>query len=564
VLEELHVAGLGVIEEEWLSFGPGLNAVTGETGAGKTMVVVALGLALGARAGQGLVRDGNASLSVEARFSIAGPSGELLEWTDGDDVIARRTLSVEGRSAARLGGHLGPVSALASVGEQLVEFHGQSQTERLASPTAQTAFLDRFAGSAHLATARSYRAAFRSWEAARTRLADLDRSARQLEREKDLLAYQVREIEAASVRHGELAELQEEESRLGSVERILELAAQAEAFLGSESGSADGVRIAAAALRTVAQLDRGAGTLAERLGSLSAEIDDVLEGLRRYREAIELDPGRLSQVRSRIQVVKDLERKYGDGEGAILAYLREAEERLRSLTGSEGEREALAAEVGSLDERVHQLADSLSQCRAAAAPRLGRQLSKELGHLGMAGADLSVRLVSPGELGPDGGERAEFLFSGGAGQTAQPLGRVASGGELSRTMLACRTVQADLDDIPTLVFDEIDAGIGGRTAVAVATRLEQLARQRQILVVTHLPQIAARADNHLVVTKQDGKATVRVVRGEERVAEVARMLSGAVGATSLAHARELLASEPAAPRRGRSRRGAVAGAGVTS
>jgi DNA repair protein RecN (Recombination protein N) len=544
VLEELHIGGFGVIEEATLELAPGLNVLTGETGAGKTMVTGAVALALGSRATQGLVRVGARSLSVEARFAVgpAGNSHELAEWVEDGELILARTVSADGKSKASVNGRLAPASTLASAGSPLVEIHGQNQAERLAAPWAQMAFLDRFAGAEHLALLERYRGRHSTLRTARDHLAGLEHRAREREREKDLLAYQIREIEAAGIAGGEIQALAEEERRLANAERILELAAVAEAALGDEGSAADRVRQSAEVMHSAGSLDPRATNLAERLASLTAESDDVLSEVRRYRESVELDPSRLAQVRDRIQALKGLERKYGDGEEGILRYLDGARDKLAGLEGEEGRRAELAAEIATLSDDLDRLGAEVSASRRAGGPRLAELLTGELQELGMSGSRVDVELRPLAEPGPDGAEAVEFLFSGGPGQPPLPLGKVASGGELSRTMLACRSVMADIDDVPTLVFDEVDAGIGGRAAVAVAKRLGALARQRQVLVVTHLAQIAARADRHFVVTKEKGIATVQAVEGDDRLAELARMLSGTVGKTSLAHARELIGS----------------------
>jgi DNA repair protein RecN (Recombination protein N) len=540
VLEELHIGGFGVIEEASLELAPGLNVLTGETGAGKTMVTGAIALALGSRATQGLVRAGARLLSVEARFALDEPPVEIAEWVEDGELILARTITSDGKTKASLNGRMAPASALATAGSPLVEIHGQNQAERLASPAAQMAFVDRFSGVEHLAALERYRGVHAALRKAREALADLDRAARERERQKDLLAYQVREIEAAGVTAGEGETLAEEERRLANAERILELAAVAETALGEDGKATDRVHEGAEAMRAASTLDSRAANLATRLASLAAESDDVLSEVRRYRESVELDPARLAQVRDRIQALKGLERKYGDGEEGILRYLDEARNTLAGLEGEEGKRAELGAEIAALSDEQARLADGVTERRLDAAPRLAQLLTGELQELGMSGARLDVGLRPLDEPGPEGAESVEFLFSGGPAQPQLPLGKVASGGELSRTMLACRSVMADVDDVPTLVFDEVDAGIGGRAAVAVAKRLGALARHRQVLVVTHLAQIAAKADRHFVVTKEKGTATVRPVDGDERVAELARMLSGTVGETSLAHARELI------------------------
>jgi DNA repair protein RecN (Recombination protein N) len=435
------------------------------------------------------------------------------------------------------------VATLAAVGARLVEVHGQHQAERLGSASAQTEFLDRFVGTEHQARLREHRRVHAELAGVRSELDALERDAREREREKDLLAYQVREIEAAAIESGERAALAAEESRLAHAERLLELAAAAEAATGEEGGAADRLAAAAEAGRAMLGLDPAASGLAARLESAAAEVRDALEDLRRYRDTVDVDPGRLEEVRQRIQSIRTLERKYGDGEAAVLAYGEEARTRLRDLQDDEGTRASLAVRIAELAEARASLAEAIGAMRRRQAPRLSSALREELGALGMAGASLEVTLVDLPEPGPLGAERAEFVFAAAAAQEPMPLGRVASGGELSRAMLACRSVLADLDDIPTLVFDEVDAGIGGRAAAAVGRRLAALAEHRQVVVVTHLAQIAARADRHFVVTKRAGTASVVVVDGAKREAELARMLSGTVGDVSLAHARQLLAQE---------------------
>jgi DNA repair protein RecN (Recombination protein N) len=553
VLEELHVAGLGVIGDAWLEFAPGLNVLTGETGAGKTLVTVGLALSLGARASSGLVRPSGsypsaASASVEARFDVGGSGDpELQEWADGGEIVLSRTVRADGKSSARIGGGLAALTALAGIGERLVEIHGQHHAERLLATAAQTDFVDRYAGPEHLETLQRYCAAHAALRRATARLEVLDREDREREREKDLLGYQIREIEAARVTPGEQAALAEEAARLTHAERIREQLAGAEDALAREDGAADGVRHAAGGLSTVASLDPGASGLRDRLASLVAETNDLLAELRTYSATVEMDPARLEEVRERIQALRSLERKYGEGEEGILSYLAKASARLASVESAEGERDELGQQVAKLRLARDELAAALTAGRSAAAPRLAERITAELQELGMPGATLTVALDPLPESGPGGAERAEFRFAGGPGQAESPLARSASGGELSRTMLACRSVLAALDDVPTLVFDEVDAGIGGRTAVAVAKRLAELARRRQVLVVTHLAQIAAHAERHFLVTKENGLAGVRSLEGDERVAEIARMLSGSSRDASLAHARDLLAQASGAP-----------------
>jgi DNA repair protein RecN (Recombination protein N) len=539
VLLDLHIAGLGVIEDVTLELPPGLSVLTGETGAGKTMVTEGLALVLGRRARAGLVRDGAGRAGVEARFQVPGPRAQ--GWAEDGELVLGRTVSADGRSTARAGGRLAPLSVLAELGGDLVEIHGQHEAQRLSSPAAQLAFLDRFCGTEHRERVSAYRVAHRELRETRDRLDRLVEDERHREREKDLLAYQVREIEAAGLRPGEVADLEAEVSRLGHAERLRELAGTAGRAIAVEGGGEDSLRSAAAAAGEAAAVDPSAGDLARRVASLALEAADVAASLRSYAESIEVDPARLEAMRDRIAAIRSLERKYGEGESEVLSFLERARVRLTEVARSGAEREELAARRSRLEEEAGGLALRLTEGRREAGPRLAAALRSELVDLGMEGARVDVHLVPEAGLGPDGHEGASLLFSGGPGQPPQPIQRVASGGELSRMMLACRTVLADLDDVPTLVFDEVDSGIGGRAGVAVGRRLARLARRRQVVVVTHLPQIACFADRHFRVTKEDGVAVVDALEGSERVDELSRMLSGMPTEEAATHASQLLA-----------------------
>ncbi len=539
MLRELHISDLGVIRDLDLELHPGLNVLTGETGAGKTMITVGLALALGARASATLVRAGAKAARVQARFQ-APPGAPWDEWAEEGELVLARSVEADGRSSARVGGQVAPASTLVELATGLVEIHGQHQGLRLLSAAAQTEFLDRFAGPEHLRRVVEHRGLYERARRVAEQLATLDAQTRDREREIDLLDHQIREIEAAAIRAGELGELEAEESRLSHAERLLEAAAEARAAVADDGGGVDALARAAAALREVAAIDPGGAPLRERALSLAEEAADLARGLRAYQEGIALDPERLSGVRERIQAIRSLERKYGEGEEQVLAFLERARERRRRLAAAEDDAARLRLEAAELDARASALAAEIGRARVASAPRLAAALRDELRELGMPDAEVEVAIRR--SSGPAGTERAELLFSPGAGQALAPLARAASGGELSRTMLACRSVMVDLDAVPTLVFDEVDAGIGGRAAIAVGERLARLARSRQILVVTHLPQIASFADRHIRVEKSGGTATAAVVEDDERVTELSRMLSGLPESESAAlHAEELLA-----------------------
>ena len=540
MLRELHISGLGVIEDLDLELHPGLNVLTGETGTGKTMVTVGLQLALGRRGGTSLVRAGAPAAKVQARFD-APPAATSAGWAEDGEVLLARTVTAEGRSTARVSGQLAPVSALTGLAGDLVEVHGQHEGQKLLSTVAQTRFLDRFAGGEHLDAVENLRAEHGRLREATAALAELDERERDRERQMDLLAYQVREIETAAPRAGETDQLKLEAARLDHAGRLLERASSAERSLAAEDGAADALGAASAELRAAGEVDPGAEELAARAFELSAAATELAVEVRGYRERLELDPTRLQEVRERIDALNALRRKYGNGEEEVLAFGDRARESLDALAGVEQERERAAAEVAERTERVGALATVVSDGRARAVPELSQALQRELGELGMEGASIEVTLVPNPELASGGAEHAAFVFSGGPGQPAHPLAKVASGGELSRTMLACRSVLVDLDDVPTLIFDEVDAGIGGQAGVAVGRRLANLALGRQVVVVTHLPQIASFADRHIRVRKDDGTASIEVLDDAQRVAELSRMLAGLPGSkAAAAHAEELL------------------------
>ena len=540
MLAELHISRLGVIDDLELELHSGLNVLTGETGAGKTMVTLGLALALGGRASGARVRRGGGRARVEARF-IAPPGPAVAEWAEDGEVVLARAISEDGKSSARIGGQIVPVSALASLGPELVEVHGQNQHQGLLASSTQTEFLDRFGGAAHVEAVREYRLAYEHARRLRGQIRDLDREARERERDKDLLAYQVREIEGAAVRPGEIAELVAEQARLAHAERLMMRGSAAEDALAADGASSDGLQVAAAALRDAGSVDQAAAELSDRAGGLAAEAAELARDVRAWREALRADPERQQEVADRLLALRSLERKYGDGEEGILAYLERARRRLSTLAGAEGEREGLEAEARHTEALADELAARMSERRTQAAQELSAALQGELHELGMEGAALAVELITQPDLGPAGREGAELLFSGAPGQPSLPIAKSASGGELSRVMLACRSVMADVDQVPTLVFDEVDAGIGGRAGAAVGRRLARLAATRQVLVVTHLPQIASYADRQVAVTKKDGVAAIRVLEGEDRIEEIARMLSGPSGSsTGRSHARVLL------------------------
>ncbi len=538
MLRQLHITGLGVIDELDVEPAAGLTVLTGETGAGKTMIATGVSLATGARGGAHLVREGARAAMVQARFDA--PDG-AEEWAEDGEVILARSIAADGRGSARIGGQLTTAAALGEMGDRLVEIHGQHGSLRLLDGATQTTFLDRAAGPQQVRRAAAYREAYERLLERRRALAALVEAARDRERQIDLLAYQVREIEAVGPRPSETLALGAEEARLGHAERLRDLAEGASAALADDEGAADLLAAAARDVGAIAAVDPDAVELSERASALAAEVGDLVAELRDYRERVGLDPERLSEVRERVAALKGLHRKYGATDDEVVAFLEQARGDLAALQTADERLATLTAEVDEAAAAVGQLADELHHVRVATAPPVAAALEEHLADLGMPGASIDVAVGAIDEPGPAGRDRVELRFRGSAAQPYAPMAKVASGGELSRVMLACRSVLAALDDVPTLVFDEIDAGIGGEAGLAVGRRLARLATTHQVLVVTHLPQIACFADLHVGVRKREGVASARVLEGSDRVAELSRMLAGMEASEhALSHAEELL------------------------
>jgi len=529
VLVELHVRNLGVIEELAVDLGPGMTALTGETGAGKTLVVEALALLLGSRADPVVVRPGSTEALVEGRFATPG----------GDEVILARAVAAEGRSRAWVDGRMVPLRALAEAGAGLVELHGQHVSQALLDPAAQRAALDEFAGVDH-GPRRAARAAVRAIEA---ELAALGGDERARARQADLLRFQVEEIAAAGLEDpGEDEVLAAEEERLAEAAAHREAAAAALAALdgaarGDHTGAAvDLLGSARAALAGRQPL----APLAERLAGVQAEATDIASELRVVLDTWEDDPVRLAAVRARRQQLRELCRKYGDDLAQVMAFGAEAARQLAALEAVEARAARLQAQLAEAREAQAAAEAEVGRIRRAAAPALAGAVEARLRDLAMPMARLEVRV---GDADP--GDDVVVALGANPGEPVLPLAKVASGGELARAMLALRLVLTGAP--PTMVFDEVDAGIGGEAAVSVGRALAEVAEGHQVLVVTHLPQVAAFADAQLAVRKEvaGGRTVARVAQlsGEERVVELARMLSGRPdSATARRHAAELLSA----------------------
>jgi DNA repair protein RecN (Recombination protein N) len=538
VLSELRVRDLGVIEDLTISFSPGMTVLTGETGAGKTLVVEALQLVLGGRADVGMVRAGAAEALVEARFVPDDGAGGAAADADADadaEVILARSVPAEGRSRAWIDGRMASVRALGEAAAALVEIHGQHEHRTLVTSAAQRDVLDAFAGT-DLSRVRALRSQLRALEDA---LAALGGDDQQRAREADVLRHQVQEIAVAQLENAEEEQaLRLEEERLADAGAYRESGLLATELVDGDAGALELLGRAGTALAGREGFD---GARA-RIVAAAVELADVSRTLRDEVEGWEDDPDRLAQVHERRRLLADLRRKYGEDLAAVMAYGESAAARLAALEDAEGEAARLGAEQAQRRRELEEAEAEVRATRAAAAGTFGRRVAARLGDLAMGGARLEV------EVAPSGtGEPVELLLGANVGEPVQSLARSASGGELARAMLAIRLVA--LGGPPTMVFDEVDAGVGGAAALALGEALHEVSRDRQVLVVTHLAQVAAQADAQISVVKRASKGrtvtTATTVDGEERVTELSRMLSGHPGSDAArAHARELLDVAP--------------------
>ena len=562
MLEELRIRGLGVIDDAVLPLGPGLTVVTGETGAGKTMVVSGLLLLFGARAESDRVRAGADQASVDGRLFVDADSSVVErvraaggELDEGTGLVLRRVVSAAGRSRAYVGGAAAPVSVLAELAELLFAVHGQADQHRLSRPTEQRALLDRYA-EVDLA---EYGESYRDWRDAQGRLAQRLEHAAELRRETELLAAGLAEIEHVAPQAGEDLELAALVQRLAHAD-ALRLAAQLahDALLGDSEApmaeASDVAQLLADAARGIGQVagaDPELDALAARLADLAALAQDLGAELRSYADGIDADPAHLEAAQQRRAQLAALVRRYGEGPDpdldAVQRWAQQAARRLAEIDVSDEAIAALTAERDRAAARTVALATAITAARRAGAERLSSEVTAELAGLAMVESAVAVE-VRDRELGPDGADEVEFLLRTHPDSPALPLARSASGGEMSRVMLALEVCLAGADPVPIMVFDEVDAGVGGRAAGEVGRRLARLAADRQVIVVTHLAQVAAFADRHIVVDRpaRAGRevvsSDVRTVTGGDRVSELARMLAGTESGTALEHAAELLAT----------------------
>ena len=552
MLVELRIRDYAVVEDLTLELGPGLNALTGETGAGKSIIVGALSLLLGERASSSVVRAGAERASVEAVFDVKAVSGlaERLEdhgfRTEDGLLILRREVAAEGRNRAWVNGSPATAGVVGELGSALVDLHGQHEHQTLLRSAEQRTILDAYAGAEGLAgRVAELHAGLR---ALRTRLAEREERRREIESRADFLRFQLGEIDAARLSPGVEDELDAEASRLEHAQELAEgTAAAHEVLYASDDSVADRIAEVRATLKALARYDPGLAEGLQQLEDAFHAVNDVGRRMADYAASVEHDPARLDQLRAHLDQIFRLKRKYGPELDDVLATAERVRAELSELDEGELDLERMTQEIAEAAAAVDIAAGALSDARTDAAQRLARAVESALPELGLPGARFEVRLTPLPEVGPAGAETVDFLVSTNPGFEVMSLARIASGGELSRVMLALKSILADVDRVPVLVFDEIDAGIGGVVGTAVGRKLSDVARRHQVLVVTHLAQLASMARVHLRVTKSSDvavtSASVSVLEGDARVEEVARMLGGDPDSeTSRQHARELLAA----------------------
>ncbi len=562
MLKELNIKNFAIIEELGVSFTPGLNVFTGETGAGKSIVVDALNLVLGERASADLIRTGCPESVVEAAFelnrAVAGEIRDLLAEQGiaadpQEDLIVRRVLSASGKNKVYINGSMATLATLAALGSILADIHGQHEHQSLLSLERQMAMLDSFGGLAPLR--ETLAAAYYRLQDLRAELAGLEAGDRDRAQREDMLRYQKNEIEAAALKPGEDEQLALEQKVLANSEKLAGLSrATDEALYASDESALACLKKAMTSLREIAAIDARLAPVLELCEAGRAQIEEAAREVSSYADRVEFDPDRLEMIGDRLDLIQKLKRKYAATVEDVIAFSKKAAAELERMERSTEQIEQLKSDIRTAKAGLTGMAQELTQRRTAAARDLEKKVGAELAQLGMKNTRLNIAITQgPGDdtldghaLGPRGADRVEFLIAPNPGEDPKPLAKIASGGELSRIMLALKTILVEGDGIPTLVFDEVDAGIGGAVAEEVGKKLKRVASNRQVFCITHLPQIASMASSHYGVmkfVKKDRTHTeVRLLGRKDRVDEIARMLGGkTITEATLKHAEEMIA-----------------------
>jgi DNA repair protein RecN (Recombination protein N) len=552
MLKELSIRHFAIIEHVRLSFEDGFHVLTGETGAGKSILIDALSLAVGGRASADFVRHGEKKAEIEALFEISadhpvcGILGEMGLEPEEDLLLIRREITASGKSTCRINGSPVTLSMLKKVGRSLLDIHGQHEHQSLLRTEEHLEWLDAFGDQTLKDLRREYEALYNEYRALEKELERLTSDERETARRIDLLNYQLQEIAAANLTAGEDQELEQERNRLVNAEKLVKAAGDAFEELYAEGRGNDSLQNALNHLEEIVRYDESVGPVLELVQSAVYQVEEAIRLLGRYRDELEFEPERLNQVEERLDLIHQLKRKYGDTIESILAYGETVAEELEELRNRDENREEVKRKLEAVREELEGVASRLTSARKRAAERLERRMEEELSDLNMANTAFRVAL-QPSERGftPTGCDRVEFQIAPNPGEPLRPLAKIASGGELSRLMLALKTIFIDVDPIDTVVFDEIDTGVSGRAAQSIAEKMAGLARKNQVLCITHLPQVACMADHHYLIAKevsaQKTRTRVERLNAEGRATELARMLGGVeVTTTTRRHAEEML------------------------
>jgi DNA repair protein RecN (Recombination protein N) len=545
MLRELRIKNLAIIDDLKVGFEDGLNVLTGETGAGKSIIVDSLSLALGSRAQSDLIKSGEKEAVVQAYFELEG----LNELPDigiaiSDGLILRRSISATGKSRAYINDTMVSLQSLAEIGKSLVDIHGQHEHQSLLSVDKHRLFLDSYGklqedrGKVELL--------YKEVQTLKIEEDDLKQKVKDRAHRLDLLRFQINEIDTAFLKVGEKENLIEEKTILSNLSRLNELTDTAYSMIyGSENSCVERLSSIIAKVREMSSIDHSASDILNMLESALPAIEDAAISLRGYKDRYDFEPEKLAEIEERLELIKKLEKKYGEGIETVFRYRIEAEKELKGLEFTDERLDSIEAEFKVKEDMLLSAALSLTGKRKKIAKKIEELVKNELRELAFSKADFEIDIKQEA-ISPNGLDKVEFLFSANPGEPPKPLAKTASGGELSRVMLALKSILADFDSIPVLIFDEVDAGIGGKTAEGVGKKLKAISNKHQVLCTTHLPQIASMGDFHLKIEKgqRDGRVYVEVkeLKGRERLDEIARMLSGKITEVSLKHAKELIES----------------------
>ncbi|WP_165003103.1 MULTISPECIES: DNA repair protein RecN [unclassified Enterococcus] len=554
MLQEISITNFAIIPELRLSFHEGMTALTGETGAGKSIIIDALGLLAGGRGSSDYIRQGADKCILEGLFELPQQPGftdlmdELGIESDDDNLIVRRDMSLTGKNICRVNGHIVTLANLRRIGSYLVDIQGQNEHQELLRPDAHLDLLDRFGDDAFLQKKKAYHKTYNAYRELERKVRKVQQNEKSYVQRIDMLHFQQEEIAAAQLQPGEEEKLKEEREKLSNYQKIADgLAAGYSALSGGDQSSVDGIGLAVSELQSIAHLDTEYETIFDNIQNAYYLLQDAVGDMSRQIDLLELDENRLEEVTQRLELIRQLKRKYGDSIEAILTYYEEITRELASSDFSEGQLEKMRSDLAEKESLLNQQANELRAGRKKIAKQLEKSILKELKSLYMENTEFEVRFMEQEEkrFDPNGFDQVEFYITTNPGEPLKPLVKVASGGELSRMLLALKTIFSSEQGVTSIIFDEVDTGVSGRVAQAIADKISQISKYSQVLCITHLPQVAAVADYQYYIVKDviEGRTrtSVQELKPNQREKEIARMLAGSeITQLTVEHAKELL------------------------